>query len=46
MPTVQEILPRKISLDIECVDRVHLNGYVKNLQMAGGVVNFIREQFK
>lgn len=45
MPTVQEILPEKISLDIECVDRVYLNGYVKNLQMAGGVVNFIREQF-
>jgi DNA-binding HxlR family transcriptional regulator len=45
MPTVQEILPGKISLDIECVDRVYLNGYVKDLQMAGGVVNFIREQF-
>ena len=45
MPTVQEILPGKISLDIECVDRVYLNGYVKNLQMAGGVVNFIRDQF-
>jgi len=45
MPTVQEILPGKISLDIECVDRVYLNGYIKELQMAGGVVNFIREQF-
>jgi len=45
MPTVQEILPNKISLDIECVDRVYLNGYVKNLQMPGGLVNFIREQF-
>jgi len=46
MPTVEEILPGKISLDIECVDRVYLNGYVKELQMPGGVVNFIREQFK
>ncbi len=45
MLTVQEILPHKISLDIECVDRVYLNGYVKNLQMPGGLVNFIREQF-
>jgi hypothetical protein len=45
MPTVQEILPGKISLDIECVDRVYLNGYVQELQMAGGLVNFIREQF-
>lgn len=45
MPNLQDILPGKISLDIECVDRVYLNGYVKTLQMAGGVVNFIREQF-
>jgi hypothetical protein len=45
MPNLQEILPGKISLDIECVDRVYLNGYVKDLQMPGGVVNFIREQF-
>jgi hypothetical protein len=45
MPNLQDILPGKISLDIECVDRVYLNGYVKELQMAGGVVNFIREQF-
>ncbi|MCP4360942.1 MAG: hypothetical protein GY796_23285, partial [Chloroflexi bacterium] len=45
MPTIEEILPEKICLDIECVDRVYLNGYVKNLQMPGGLVNFIREQF-
>jgi hypothetical protein len=44
MLTVKEVLQNKISLDIECVDRVFLNGYVKYLQMAGGVVNFIREQ--
>ncbi|HEY3083093.1 MAG TPA: hypothetical protein VGM69_24650, partial [Chloroflexota bacterium] len=39
-----EVLRDRISLDVECVDRVLLNGYVKHLQMAGGVVNFIREQ--
>lgn len=44
MLTVKEVLQNKISLDIECVDRVYLNGYVKYLQMAGGVINFIREQ--
>lgn len=44
MLTVKEVLQDKISLDIESVDRVYLNGYVKYLQMAGGVVNFIREQ--
>jgi hypothetical protein len=44
MLTVKEVLQDKISLDIECVDRVYLNGYVKYLQMVGGVINFIREQ--
>lgn len=43
MLTIDEVLSGKITLDIECVDRVYLNGYVKYLQMPGGVVNFIRE---
>lgn len=44
MLTIKDVLTNKITLDIECVDRVYLNGYVKNLQMAGGLINFIREQ--
>ena len=44
MLTIAEVLTDKIELDIECVDRVYLNGYVKYLQMPGGLVNFIREQ--
>jgi len=44
MLTVKEILMDKISLDIECVDRMYLNGYVKHLQMPGGLITFIREQ--
>lgn len=44
MVTVKEVLENKISLDIKCVDRIYLNGYVKYLQMAGGVINFIRAQ--
>jgi hypothetical protein len=31
MPTIKEILTNKVVLDIECVDRVYLNGYVKHL---------------
>ena len=46
MLTVKEILTDKISLDIECIDRVYLNGYVKHLQMPGGLINFIREQLR
>lgn len=44
MPTVEQVLQDKITLEIQCVDRVLLNGYVPHLQMPGGLVNFIREQ--
>jgi hypothetical protein len=44
MLTINEILTNKIALDIECVDRVYLNGYVKHLQLPGGLITFIREQ--
>lgn len=44
MPTVVQGLDGKIALGIKCVDRVLLNGCVKHLQMARGVVNCIREQ--
>lgn len=44
MLTVKEILTKKIALDIECVDRVYMNGYIKHLQLPGGLITFIREQ--
>jgi hypothetical protein len=44
MPSIKEVLRDKVSLDVRSVDRVLLNGWVKNLQMPGGVVTFIREQ--
>jgi len=44
MLTIKEILTNKLTIDLECIDRVYLNGCVKNLQMAGGLINFIREQ--
>jgi hypothetical protein len=44
MLTVKEILTDKIRLDVECIDRVYLNGYVKHLQLPGGLITFIREQ--
>ena len=31
------------TLDIECLDRIYLNGYVPNLQMGGQVVSFLTE---
>jgi hypothetical protein len=44
MLTVNEILRDTVGLDLQSVDRVLLNGWVKNLQMPGGVVTFIRAQ--
>jgi hypothetical protein len=43
MLTIMEVLSGKITLDIECVDRMYLNGYIEYLQMPGGLVNFIQE---
>lgn len=44
MLTLKEILTNRVTLDIECVDHVLLNGYVKYLQLPGGLITFIREQ--
>ena len=39
--TVNDLLDGHVALDIECLDRVYLNGYVPNLQVAGQVVSFM-----
>jgi hypothetical protein len=39
--TTQDILDRHARLDIECLDRIYLNGYVPNLQVGGHVVQFL-----
>ncbi len=44
MPTIADVLRDKVALDIESVDRVYLNGYIKDLQVPGSVVLFIRNQ--
>ena len=39
--TVNGLLEGHVGLDLECLDRVYLNGYVPNLQVSGQVVNFL-----
>ena len=39
--TVNDVLDGHVRLDIECLDRIYLNGYVPNLQVAGQVVSFM-----
>jgi hypothetical protein len=39
--TVNEVLDAHAVLDIECLDRIYLNGYVPNLETVGRVVSFL-----
>jgi hypothetical protein len=39
--TVNDVLDGHVSLDVECLDRIYLNGYVPNLQVGGQVVSFM-----
>lgn len=39
--TINDVLDGHVGLDIECLDRIYLNGYVPNLQVGGQVVSFL-----
>ena len=39
--TVNDILNGHVGLDLECLDRIYLNGWVPNLQVSGQVVGFL-----
>src|SRR5205807_6918677 len=39
--TANDLLDGHVSLDVECLDRIYLNGYVPNLQVGGQVVSFM-----
>lgn len=41
MPTANEILKEHVTLDIECIDRLYLNGYIPNLQVGGQLVSYL-----
>jgi hypothetical protein len=42
MPNVAEIIRGHVTLEVRCVDRLYLNGYVPRLLTEGGVVAFLR----
>src|SRR5688572_24352135 len=44
MPNVAELIKAHVTLTVDCVDRLYLNGYVPRLQTAGGVVGFLLER--
>lgn len=39
--TMNDVLDGQVGLDIECLDRIYLNGYVPNLQVGGQVFTFL-----
>ena len=39
--TVNDVLDGHVVLDVDCLDRIYLNGYVPNLQVGGQVVSFM-----
>ena len=39
--TMDDALDGHVVLDIECLDRIYVNGYVPNLQVGGQVVSFL-----
>jgi hypothetical protein len=41
--TVNDVLNGHVVLDLECLDRIYLNGYVPNLQVGGQVVGFLTQ---
>jgi len=43
MPTIPELLRDHVSLEVECIDRVYLNGYVPTLQTSGALVYFLEK---
>jgi len=43
MTNVNEVLDGHVSLQIQCLDRIYLNGYVPILQVGGQVLNFMRK---
>lgn len=42
MTTLNDLLKEHVTLDIECIDRLYLNGYVPSLQTSGQLVGFLR----
>ena len=42
--TVNDVLDGHVKLDLDCLDRVYLHGYLGQLQVGGQVVQFLRHR--
>jgi len=43
--TVNDVLDGHVGLDLECFDRIYLNGWVPTLQVPGQVVSFLTQHW-
>jgi len=41
MTNINDLLREHVTLTVECMDRIYLNGYVPTLQTPGQLVNFL-----
>ena len=44
MASIPELLKDHVTLEVECLDRLYLNGYIGSLATSGGLVTLLREQ--
>ena len=44
MASIPELLNGHVTLEVECLDRLYLNGYIGSLATSGGLVTFMRQQ--
>ena len=44
MTNINELLQDHVTLTVECLDRIYLNGYIPTLQLPGQLVEFLIEQ--
>ena len=43
MPNINELLEGHVTLEVECLDRLYLNGYLPSLATGGGLIRFLTE---
>jgi hypothetical protein len=46
LPTIKQILDEHVTLTVECLDRLYLNGYVPRLQTEAGLIAFLVRHLK
>ena len=42
--TVNDVLEGHVALDLQCLDRLYLHGYLAKLQVGGQVIQFLKHQ--